>query len=543
MIRRLSLDSPFLLSPALLLTVALLLTGCTSAQPVPAPADDPAAASPSPTAQTARWLAAHRDQGPLLRAFLHAMPKGGDLHTHLTGAVYAESYLQWAAEQNLCARFPPGRIVSCSSDAAAPAIPMDSVLASAEQTDRLIDALSIRNLDARPRVTGREQFFATFGRFRAVYADRPARTGDAIAELVRRAAAQNVHHVEIILFDDARTATGRAVDSIAATVAYTDDWALLRDRLLDAGVRDAVARGQSFLDRVTARADSLLGCGDDPRPEACRVTRRYRMHAVRVLPRTAVFARLLYGIERAVDDPRVEAVDMVAPEDHRVALRNYDRHLQMLSFLRRAAGTDADGDSVHVGLHAGELTTGLVPPEHLRDHVWDALTIAGADRVGHAVDVGTERDTRALLRKMSRENIAVEVCLTSNDVILGVDGSEHPLPTFLDAGVPVVLATDDEGVSRIDLTHEYVRAATTYDLDYRTLKRLSRNSLHYAFLDGSSLWRSRSYESYAEPCRDADPAADTVPEACRAFLDDSAKAAAEWRLERAFARFESSYTD
>jgi hypothetical protein len=266
------------------------------------------------------------------------------------------------------------------------------------------------------------------------------------------------------------------------------------------------------------------------------------MHAVRVLPQTAVFARLLYGIERAVDDPRVEAVDMVAPEDHRVALQNYDRHLQMLSFLRRAAGTDADGDSVHVGLHAGELTTGLVPPEHLHDHVWDALTIAGADRVGHAVDVGTERDTRALLDRMRREEVAVEVCLTSNDVILGVDGREHPLPTFLDAGVPVVLATDDEGVSRIDLTHEYVRAATTYDLDYRTLKRLSRNSLHYAFLDGASLWRSRSYDAYAAPCRDADPA-DTAPKRCRAFLDDNAKAAAEWRLERAFVRFESSYAE
>ena len=526
-----------------LLAVALLLTGCTSTRPVPSSPDGAAPASSSPTAQTARYLEAHRDQGPLLRNFLQQMPKGGDLHTHLTGAVYAESYLEWAAEQDLCARLDPGRIVSCSSDATAPTVPMDSVLASAERTDRMIDALSIRNLDARPRTTGREQFFATFSRFRAVYADRPARTGDAIAELVRRAAAQNVHHVEIILFDDARTATGRAVDSIAATVSYTDDWALLRERLLDAGVREAVTRGESFLDRVTARADSLLGCSNDPLPEACRVTRRYRMHAVRVLPKTAVFARLLYGIERAVEDPRVEAVDMVAPEDHRIALRNYDRHLQMLSFLRRAAGTDADGDSVHVGLHAGELTTGLVPPEHLRDHVWDALTIAGADRVGHAVDVGTERDTRALLDRMRRDEVAVEVCLTSNDVILGVDGREHPLPTFLDAGVPVVLATDDEGVSRIDLTHEYVRAATTYDLDYRTLKRLSRNSLHYAFLDGSSLWRSRSYESYAEPCRDADPTADAVPEACRAFLDGNAKAAAEWRLERAFARFESSYAD
>ena len=42
---------------------------------------------------------------------------------------------------------------------------------------------------------------------------------------------------------------------------------------------------------------------------------------------------------------------------------------------------------------------------------------------------------------------------------------DHPLPVYLQHGVPVALSTDDEGVSRIDLTHEYQRAMTTYDLE------------------------------------------------------------------------------
>ena len=60
----------------------------------------------------------------------------------------------------------------------------------------------------------------------------------------------------------------------------------------------------------------------------------------------------------------------------------------------------------------------------------------------------------------------VEVNLTSNDVILGIKGADHPLPLYRKYGVPVTLSTDDEGVSRIDLTHEYVRAAMTYPLTY-----------------------------------------------------------------------------
>jgi adenosine deaminase len=83
---------------------------------------------------------------------------------------------------------------------------------------------------------------------------------------------------------------------------------------------------------------------------------------------------------------------------------------------------------------------------------------------------------------MRKKPVVVEINLTSNDVILGVRGKDHPLPAYRAAGVPLVLSTDDAGVSRIDLTHEYVRAARDYRLGYRDLKELARNSLTYSFL-------------------------------------------------------------
>jgi len=88
---------------------------------------------------------------------------------------------------------------------------------------------------------------------------------------------------------------------------------------------------------------------------------------------------------------------------------------------------------------------------------------------------------------MKDRAVLVEICLTSNDVILNVKGADHPLPDYLKAGVPVTLASDDEGVARIDLSSDYLRAARDYGLTYPDLKRLARNSLEYGFLLGESL--------------------------------------------------------
>jgi adenosine deaminase len=137
---------------------------------------------------------------------------------------------------------------------------------------------------------------------------------------------------------------------------------------------------------------------------------------------------------------------------------------------------------VPVALHAGELWLGLVPPSDLTFHIRQAIEIAGARRIGHGVTIAFERDALGLLGEMRARPVAVEISLTSNDLILGVRGKDHPFPAYLAARVPVVLSTDDAGVSRIDLTNEYFRAARDYGLGYAQLKAIARNSLAYSFL-------------------------------------------------------------
>ena len=134
-------------------------------------------------------------------------------------------------------------------------------------------------------------------------------------------------------------------------------------------------------------------------------------------------------------------------------------------------------------MHAGELRLGLTPPEDLNFHITDAVFQAGADRIGHGVDIAFETDAGRTLAYMAAQKIPVEINLTSNEFILGVKGGEHPLMLYYDYGVPLVLSTDDPGILRSDLSDQYVLAARRYcRLGYRDFKQLAYNSIIYSFL-------------------------------------------------------------
>jgi adenosine deaminase len=147
--------------------------------------------------------------------------------------------------------------------------------------------------------------------------------------------------------------------------------------------------------------------------------------------------------------------------------------------------------SVNKALHAGELALGQVPPEELTWHIRSAINIAGAGRIGHGVDLPYERDWPQLLDTMRRLGVAVEINLSSNDFILGIEKDEHPLPLYHRAGVPMVISTDDAGILRSNLTEQYVRLARDYPgIGYSDVKRFVYNSIEYSFLEDPSLKKS-----------------------------------------------------
>lgn len=209
--------------------------------------------------------------------------------------------------------------------------------------------------------------------------------------------------------------------------------------------------------------------------------------------------------------------------------------MRMLKFLRPLY------PRARVTLHAGELAPGLVPPDGLTFHIRESVMVAGADRIGHGVDIMHETDADELLKEMARRNVMVEICLSSNDLILGISGSRHPLSTYLEYGVPVALATDDEGVARSEISLEFLKAAEDQGLGYLQLKTMARNSLQYAFIAGQSLWSDgRKFVPVGQCARDV---ADMrlTSNGCRQFLAGNEKGRLQWQLEQDFNAFEREW--
>lgn len=427
-----------------------------------------AAAAPAQTeaARTARYFDAVRDNTPLLYAFLREMPKGADLHSHLSGAVYAESFLRWAAEDGGCVGAVSLRIsVACAAPDTTPAARISVAL-----HDALVDAMSMRNWNPA-RIPGHDQFFATFGRFDAA----PRRTGDMLAEAQARAAAGNVRYLELMM-----TVDGRAARTLGERAGWSGDFARMRDTLLALGMEDAAAAARLRLSAVEARRDTVLQCGTNAAAPGCAVEVRWLYQVSRANPPEQVFAQILMGHLLTAADPRVVGFNLVQPEDNPVAMRDYSLQMRMIGWMRGAY------PGIPAALHAGELAPGLVPPEGMRFHVREAVEVAGARRIGHGVAVMFEDRPHELLAEMARRRVLVEINLTSNDVILGVRGADHPLHAYLAAGVPVALSTDDEGVARSEMTREYLKAVREQRLDYPTLRRMARAGLEHAFADDAT---------------------------------------------------------
>jgi adenosine deaminase len=488
------------------------------------------AAAQTAEQKTARYLDSIRKQPSLLLAFLHDMPKGGDLHNHLDGSIYAEDLIDFAASDNFCVDRTTSRLLgapcdSCEHYTAKPAVRCayaDHIL-----YNQIIDAWSMRNWKPGDE-SGHDHFFATFDKFGLASHGHVA---EAVATMINRAAREHVQYVEYM-----QTADGRAAAELGTKFGWDDDFGKMRDKLLSGGLKDIAAATSKTLDEDDTRARSELKCGTPQADPGCSVTVRYLYQVLRGLPREAVFAQIVLGFELASSDPRFVGLNLVMPEDWYVPTHDFNEHMAMLDYLHPLY------PKVHIALHAGEIAEGLVKPEDLTFHIRASVEHGHAERIGHGVSVMLEKDPLGLMKEMANRNILVEINLTSNDLILGVSGDEHPLPIYMKYGVPVALSTDDDGVSRADMTHEYLRAVEGYQLPYAELKRMTRQSLEHSFLPGASLWveTKTAFRPVGACAADALGAEKPTP-ACAKFLDASEHAREQWKLESKFMKFEKQF--
>jgi adenosine deaminase len=113
--------------------------------------------------------------------------------------------------------------------------------------------------------------------------------------------------------------------------------------------------------------------------------------------------------------------------------------------------------------------------------VWDALNSLGAERIDHGV---RSIEDEKLVAHLVKTQIPLTVCPVSN-IALKVfpTMAAHSIKRLLDAGVFVMVNSDDPPMFHTDVINDYVQVADTFNLTADDVEKLARNSFKAAFMD------------------------------------------------------------
>lgn len=429
--------------------------------------------------RVAAYFEKARQNQAALVAFLHKMPKGADLHNHPAGAVYGETLVRMAAEQGLY--FDRENNAFTAEKPAGPHLTPDELRETYWKTGEVVEAVSLRNLHLSGE-SGHDHFFRAFDRFTPVLS---AGEMPILKEVIARAARQRVAYLELMM--------------VASTAPA---WRLEFERICDEAMAEA---GREIEVRISYPLLRLVDAdGFRPQVEAAFTV-------------AAAWPDLVVG------------VTILAPEDDWASQEHFKEHMAILDeAVRRSCALHRE-DPLHnpppprLNLHAGELTVDIATYESMADRISTTIRLGRASRIGHGTSIMWEDDVYGTLKLMRDCRIAVEFCPSSAEQILGVAADMHPFPLYWAAGVPVVIGTDDEGVSRSNLTLEYAKAARWFGLSYGEIKWLSFAGLEYSFLPGASLFVGGNFNHISPDL---------------SLLKRSRKAALQQRLLDEFAAFE-----
>lgn len=410
----------------------------------------------------------------MLNLFFTQMPKGGDLHHHYSGSLYAETYLEWVKNKNWLIDTCSFKIVKTKSNASCKQISVDELIANDTLYRQLLTLWSDKDFDnhSHDQLPPDSNFFNTFIYFSPI-SDQYMDIG--LNLIKERALSENVSYIESMLarvgvnsteFFNAEEVT-KLNNELRNTTSQEEVNALLER------ISTVFSNAQAFNEKINNFVKELEQKHQGIDNES--FTMRYQTYAVRVLNPLQVYTDLFSGYLAALNSPLIVGVNIVAPENNTVAINDYTLHMRMFHYLANKY------PKVHRSLHAGELTLGMVEPKELLFHITQARDIGRAERIGHGVDLPYEKESLRVLEDL-KHHAAIEINLTSNQFILGVTGNAHPYPIYAAYGVPLVISTDDSGVSRNNLTHEYVLLASRYHPSYMTLKTYVYNSIDYSFL-------------------------------------------------------------
>lgn len=400
-----------------------------------------------------------------LYQLLWSLPKGGDLHHHLSGAGFSEWWFEIATQPERnggYVYYTKTRLLQCQGYGTNEYGPNPQNLLFRTIQASTYEALNdcekkeyvlLSELDDSTKAAyfnsirldkaheGRNEFFETHWQRLNELTNNPYIGAHILLKNMQAFAAEGLQYLETqVNVDRSMTASGEPMPPEAALKIYTDVLA----------------------------SDAAKKTG---------VVVRFQYALLRFLPHAEQHLRWMYDF---VDKHRglYVGINMVGREDND---KGYPlRFLPVLRELRR------NYPAINLAIHAGEVDE---PNQHVRDTL-----LLGAQRIGHGLNTITDPDTLLLMR---HGPYLIEINLISNRLLdYTPDYATHPFGEYLRTDIPVALTTDDRGMWDSTLTDEYYVAVKEFNLSWQELTGLARQSLQHSFL--SSVDKQAALNTYEQ---------------------------------------------
>ncbi|WP_071978404.1 adenosine deaminase family protein [Alteromonas sp. RW2A1] len=383
--------------------------------------------------------------------FLHAMPKGGDIHHHLSGSGMGNWWWDIATNLNknggytyytktdlsLCRGYGTNEFgtnpqlllfhtVSTLSYEKLSTCEQDNYTALSELNQKQKQAfLNSIKLD-KPH-EGRDEFFQAHWQRMGDMLQNPYIYGHLLLKNMQAYQRENVLYLETQLQ--------------ISQMRYPDGTPYTSDEVV-----------QILSD--TLKSDAA---------KKTNVTVRFQLALVRFLPDAEQQLEKTWATVNAHRELFV-GINLVGREDND---KGYP--LRFLPTLRKLR---AKSEAIPLSIHAGESDE---PNTHIKDTL-----LLGADRIGHGFNLIEDPDTLLMMRNGP---YLIEINLISNLLLEYTNSLDsHPFPEYLRTGVPVTLSTDDRGMWSSNLTDEYYLAVKHFNLSWEELVALNSNAIKHSFI-------------------------------------------------------------
>lgn len=391
----------------------------------------------------ARWNEIKKSAAPgELYRILWDLPKGGDLHNHLTLSISPETLLRAALRPGAVEFFTRLKFAGCP-DSVRPFLEWHTVPAHGIKS--LSPCAKAEYIPLRALTPEQKSAWIS-----AMILDKP---GEGREEFFEAVAVR-------------RQPMARDLATLYAA--------------LGEHFKDRSAEGLRYLETQFVALSGLDSEGNPVPPDRATEMLRARLAQpdIASLPLTIRFQFIFVRFNPAAEKSLAFGYDFVtANRDLWVGLNMAGREDNDLGQIGRFAPLLRDLRRTHPGvplsIHAGESAA---PGPQIRETL-----LAGADRIGHGLNLLSDP---GLVLIMRNGKTLIETSLVSNYLLGYTPNLDlHPFPEFLRTGIPTSLSTDDPGVWDSNLTDEFFVAVKRYNLSWSEIVQLGRNSLTYSFAD------------------------------------------------------------